>query len=191
MRALLCLSLLALVAGCATTSTGGPLFRLRPKGDAVTGEPATGYSGNFDVLVTFPEFDDVSGVEFKSSESIGFRVSARPASWYIAPELGYLNTEESKNNVDLDADEIFGGGRIAARLEELPIEFYGSGGVSYLMSDAAGVDEDDTGYYFGGGVCLYLGSEQGFALGLGYRLVDQDWELDEYGEVQVSVGVAW
>lgn len=192
MRALICLCLLALLAGCATTSTGGPVFRLRPAGDPVTGEPATGWNGNFDVMLTFPDLDEpVGGVEFKSSESVGFRLSARPSSWYIAPEIGYLNTEESKNGVDVDADEIYGGGRIAARLQELPIEFYGSGGVSYLMSDVAGSDEEDTGFYVGGGVLLYLGSEHGMTFGLGYRLVEQDWDLDEYGEVQVSVGFAW
>jgi hypothetical protein len=191
MRALLSLTLLALLAGCATTSSGGPLFRLRPKGDPVTGAPATGYSGNVDILITFPEFDDVGGVEFKSPESAGIRVSARPVSWYIAPEIGYLNTEESKDFVDLNADEIFGGGRIAARFEELPIEFYGSGGYSYLESDAGGVDDETSGFYVGGGVYLYLGSNGGFTLGLGYRLVEQDWDLEEYGEFQVHAGLAW
>jgi len=191
MRALLSLTLLALLAGCATTSSGGPLFRLRPEADPVTGEAPSDWAGNFDILLTFPEDASVPGTEFKSPESVGFRVAARPANWYVAPELGYLNTEESKNGVDLDANEIFGGGRIAARMTELPIEFYGSGGVSYLQSDVAGDDDTSTGYYVGGGVYLYLGSEEGFTLGAGYRYVEQDWELDGFGEIQVNVGVAW
>ena len=86
MRALICLSILALVAGCATTSSGGPVFRLRPGPDPVTGEAATGWAGNLDVMLTFPDLDEpVGGVEFKSSESVGFRVSARTFAYDSAP----------------------------------------------------------------------------------------------------------
>jgi hypothetical protein len=186
-----CVFLLSIATGCATTSTGDSVIRLRPKADPVTGAPPGDWAGQFEFLFAIPDLDPAGTVEFKNADSIGFRVSARPSNWYIAPEVGYLNTEEQVGTAKLEGNEFFGGARLGARFNELPVELYGSGGLSYLDSDVAGIDDETSGYYVGGGVNLYLGSEEGFTLGAGYRLVDHDWDLEEWGEFQVHIGLAW
>ena len=102
MRALLCFSLLALLAGCGTTSTGAPVYTLRPS-DAPEklGRPTTGYTGGLDAIVSFPDFDDVGVNEFKGPESAGFRFHTRPRHWYVEPEFGMMITDEHDGNFNL------------------------------------------------------------------------------------------
>lgn len=200
MRAFLCLTLLALTAGCAT-STGEPVMRLRPPDTDFSGEARAGYTGNFDVLLALTDYDDLGSVEFKNTESIGFRISARPSSWYLAPEVGYNYTDETESGIKLQASEAYAGGRLAARFTEIPVELYVNGGFSYLDAEAVN-DDTSEGWYAGGGVYFYLGGRearygerggpnQGLALGLGYRMVDHDWDLDEWSEFFVNIGFAW
>jgi hypothetical protein len=189
--AFLCGSLLSVAAGCATTSTGEPVFRLRPKADPVTGAPPGKWSGHVEALYTVPDFDPIGSLEYKSADSLGFRLSARPSHWYVAPEIGYLNTEEDVDGVDLAANEVFGGGRVGLRFNELPVEFYGSGGVSYIDGSVGSADDESTGWYAGGGVNLYIGSEEGILVGGGYRFVEHDWDFEGYNELQLHVGFAW
>ena len=191
MRALLCITLLALTAGCATTSTGEPVYRLRPKDSNDLGEIQRKYTGAVEAMVTFPNFDDVGANQFKSPESAGFRIHARPRSWYVAPELGLLITDEHSGAFVLESTEVFAGGRVTARLTEVPVELYGNGGLSYLDSTVGPSDDTSTGYYFGGGANLILGGDRGITVGLGYRFVDHDWDVDSWGEALVTVGLSW
>lgn len=191
MRALLCLALLALTAGCATTTSGEPVFRLRPKDSNQLGEATSKYTGGLEAMVTFPEFDDFGTTEFKSAESTGFRVHARPSSWFVAPELGLLITDETNGAVELQALELFAGGRISARMTEVPVEFYTNAGLSYLDAEVGPSDDTSSGFYVGGGVNLILGGESGLTVGTGFRLVDHDWDLDSWTEFLVTVGLSW
>lgn len=191
MRALLCLALLALTAGCATTTSGEPVFRLRPKDSNNLGEATSKYTGGFEAIVSFPEFDDFGATEFKSPESTGFRVHARPSSWFVAPEGGLMFTEETNGGVELESLELFAGGRITARMTELPVEFYTNAGLSYLDSSVGPSDDTSTGFYFGGGTNVILGGDSGITVGAGFRFVDHDWDLDSWTEFLVSVGLSW
>ncbi len=191
MRVLLCITLLALTAGCATTSTGEPVFRLRPEAPTEPGEVSRSYTGGFEAMVTFPDFDDVGTRMFKSSESAGFRVHARPTSWYVAPEIGVLITDEHSGPFVLEATEVFAGGRVTARLSEVPVELYASGGLSYLDSTVGPSRDTSNGVYFGGGTNLILGGDRGITIGLGYRFIDHDWDLDSWSEILFNVGLSW
>ena len=194
MRAFLCLILLSLVAGCATT-TGEPVFRLRPKKNPETGQRDKEYSGNFDLSLALPNFDDPGG----DTDALGLSLSARPTSWWIAPEIGISAFDEGDDGNDLDAIRASAGGRVSARFTEMPLELYFHGGVSYLDADltlidvvpAVSEDDSDVGYYAGVGSYLFLGSTHTYALGVGYRIVDHDWEIDDWGEIFVTVGWAW
>jgi hypothetical protein len=192
MRAFLCLFILALTAGCATTS-GEPVFRLRPKVNEETGQRDKAYKGNADIVFTVPDYDSGSG----TPNGFGLRVNARRSNWYVAPEIGFGFVDEGEQGDTADVFDVFAGGRVAARFTEIPVEVFANGGVSFLDSDvfvpSAGIDKDETnvGYYVGVGSYLYLGSSEGAALGLAYRYVGQDWVLDPYGEFSISLGWAW
>ncbi len=191
MRAILCCLFLCLTAGCASTTTGDPVWTLRPKDTNKIGESTAKYTGNADVVVSFPNLDDFGTTEFKSAESAGFRISARPRNWYVAPELGMMITDEAEGDVELNSTELYLGGRVQAALVELPFTVYASGGLSYLDSEVGPNDDTSTGYYLGIGGYATFGDDHGITAGIGYRLVDQDWELNEWSEVLFSLGFSW
>ncbi len=180
MRAFLCLSLLVLTAGCATSS-GGPVFRLRPAPDPATGTPAKRFTGTAGVTVD------------TQSHDLGFSIVARPSSWYVAPEVGFTIASDSDR-----ASEIFAGGRVAARLTELPIEVYVNGGYSYVdgipspAAPAPPVDDTSSSYYAGVGAQIFLGDQEGAFIGVGFRFVGHDdLSSEEESEAQLSIGWAW
>jgi len=192
MRTLICLPLLALLVGCGTTSSGDPLYRLRPAETDLAGESRSGFTGGLQGIVSFPEFSDVGSNEFKGPESAGFRVFARPGHWLWAPELGIMLTDEHDGDFDLKALEISPGARVAARMSEVPVEFYANGGLSFLEYTLGSQNDNDLGFYAGVGVDLLLGgSNDGISVGTGYRYVSHDWDVDDWSEVFFSIGLRW
>ena len=116
MRAILCLFLLALTAGCATTASDEPVFRLRPA-PGPEGTREKKYSGNADVTLAFLDLGNVNGTKYGGGENVGLRVAARPSSWFVAPEVGfnYMRENPTGNDNELKAGEVFAGGRVALR----------------------------------------------------------------------------
>ena len=193
MRALLCFSLLALLAGCGTTTTGAPVYHLRPSdAPAKLAEETKTYAGGIEAVVSFPDFDDVGTNEFKGPESAGFRFHARPRTWYVAPEVGVMITDEGSAGFPLESMELMLGGRAAARMTEVPFEFYAHAGYSYLDYTLGPNNDTSSGFYAGGGVNMLLGGDDGgITIGAGYRFVDHDWDIDGWSEVLFTLGLNW
>ena len=118
------------------------------------------------------QLDDIDGY--------GLWISARPAEWYIAPEFGFIMSEEDNGLLgDIKFTEIFAGGRVVAELPFTPTSVFAGLGITSLKADvdALNFDKELSASYFHFGVLLHMGDNA--HLGLDYRIVDYGKDLSE------------
>jgi hypothetical protein len=137
------------------------------------------------------QLDDIDGY--------GLWVSARPSEWYIAPELGFIDSKENNGSFGkIRISEFFAGGRVIAELPFTPFSVIGGMGISSMDGKIYTVDVAENGIYFHGGALLHMGDNAHLALD--YRTVRYfaDIKVDDGGNkadsmdvISVMLGVNW
>ena len=192
---------LVLFSGCAGNSDW---VRFRPDATSpfsgVEQPHAKPYSGQVSFTRGLYDLGASAGLtealQLGDIDGYGLWVSARPSEWYIAPELGFIDSKENNGSFGkIRISELFAGGRVIAELPFTPLSVIAGMGISWVDGKIYGGDRiDESGVYFHGGALLHLGDNAHLALD--YRTVDYTDEIDgisvdNTGVISVMVGFNW
>ena len=142
-------------------------------------------------VIAANHLDDIDGY--------GLWVSARPSEWYIAPELGFIDSKENNGSFGkIRISEFFAGGRVIAELPFTPLSVIAGMGISVLDGEIYTVDVAENGIYFHGGALLHMGDNAHLALD--YRTVSYSDSItvdglgntaDNMDVISVMLGFNW
>jgi hypothetical protein len=144
--------------------------------------------GASDAVTEASQLDDIDGY--------GLWISARPSEWYVAPEVGFIDSKENNGSQGkIHLSEFFAGGRVVAELPFTPFSLIAGMGISFV--DGKIYDDpriDESGVYFHGGALLHMGDNAHLALD--YRTVDYTDKINtaEVGNtdvISVMLGFNW
>lgn len=137
------------------------------------------------------QLDDIDGY--------GLWISARPSEWYIAPELGFIDSKENNGSFGkIRISEFFAGGRVIAELPFTPLSVIAGMGISSMDGEIYNVDVAESGIYFHGGALLHMGDNAHLALD--YRTVSYSDSItvdglgntaDNMDVISVMLGFNW
>ncbi|HIG05398.1 MAG TPA: hypothetical protein EYQ08_06670 [Planctomycetes bacterium] len=140
--------------------------------------------------------DDVTEeLQLGDIDGYGLWVSARPSEWYVAPELGFIDSTESNGALGkIHLSEFFAGGRVVAELPFTPFSVIAGMGISRVDGTIYDFDIDENGIYFHGGALLHIGDNTHLALD--YRTVDYSDDIGQSNApnvdvISVMLGVNW
>jgi hypothetical protein len=142
-------------------------------------------------VIAANHLDDIDGY--------GLWVSARPSEWYIAPELGFIDSKENNGSFGkIRISEFFAGGRVIAELPFTPLSVIAGMGISSMDGEIYTVDVAENGIYFHGGALLHMGDNAHLALD--YRTVSYSDSItvdglgntaDNMDVISVMLGFNW